>query len=69
MLKTVTSGSVKIGDVVVDALSNASGKVIRIATMNGDLPSASAGQAVALQLDVDIDVSRGAVLSAPEMRP
>ena len=66
---TVTSGSVKIGDVVVDALSGAGGKVVRIATMSGDLESASAGQAVALQLDVDIDVSRGAVLSSPEMRP
>jgi bifunctional enzyme CysN/CysC len=66
---TVTSGSVKVGDVVVDTLSNASGKVVRIATMDGDLDSASAGQAVALQLDVDIDVSRGAVLSAPDTRP
>src|SRR5262249_17492393 len=66
---TVTSGSVKVGDVVVDTLSNASGKVVRIATFDGDLQSASAGQAVALQLDVDIDVSRGAVLSTPEMQP
>lgn len=66
---TVSSGSVKVGDTVVDALSNASGKVLRIATMDGDLASASAGQAISLQLDVDIDVSRGAVLSAPEMRP
>ena len=66
---TVTSGSVKVGDVVTDALSGAGGKVVRIATMGGDLESASAGQAVALQLDIDIDVSRGAVLSSPEMRP
>ena len=66
---TVTSGSVKVGDVVTDALSGAAGKVVRIATMGGDLESASAGQAVALQLDIDIDVSRGAVLSSPEMRP
>ncbi|MFA5958724.1 GTP-binding protein [Hyphomicrobium sp.] len=66
---TVTSGSVKVGDVVVDTLSNASAKVIRIATMDGDLPSATAGQAIALQLDIDIDVSRGAVLSSREMPP
>jgi bifunctional enzyme CysN/CysC len=66
---TISSGSVKVGDIVVDALSNASGKVVRIATMSADLESASAGQAVALQLDVDIDVSRGAVLSSREMRP
>ena len=66
---TVSSGSVKVGDTVVDTLTNASGKVIRIATMDKDLESASAGQAVALQLDTDIDVSRGAVLSLREMRP
>ena len=66
---TVSSGVVRVGETVVDALSNASAKVIRIATMDGDLQSASAGQAVALQLDVDIDVSRGTVLSATEMRP
>ncbi|MFN0219265.1 MAG: GTP-binding protein [Hyphomicrobium sp.] len=66
---TVSSGAVKVGDTVVDALSNASGRVVRIATMDGDWPSASAGQAIALQLDVDIDVSRGAVLSSAEMRP
>ncbi len=50
-------------------MSNASAKVIRIATMDGDLPSATAGQAIALQLDIDIDVSRGAVLSSREMPP
>jgi bifunctional enzyme CysN/CysC len=66
---TVTSGSVKIGDVITDVLSNASGKVVRIATMDRDLQSASAGQAVLLQLDVDIDVSRGAVLAKSEMQP
>jgi bifunctional enzyme CysN/CysC len=66
---TVTSGSIKVGDEVIDTLSNAGGKVVRIATMNGDLQSASAGQAVALQLDVDIDVSRGAVLSKRDMLP
>jgi len=66
---TVTSGSVKVGDIIIDALSNATGKVVRIATMDGDLQRASAGQAVALQLDVDVDVSRGAVLSTREMCP
>jgi bifunctional enzyme CysN/CysC len=66
---TVTSGSISVGDVVTDVLSNAGGKVVRIATFDRDLATASAGDAVALQLDVDIDVSRGAVLSTPEMRP
>jgi bifunctional enzyme CysN/CysC len=66
---TVSSGSVKVGDAVTDALSGRTANVLRIATMDGDLPSATAGQAISLQLDVDIDVSRGAVLSTPEMRP
>jgi bifunctional enzyme CysN/CysC len=66
---TVSSGVIKVGETVTDVLSNSSAKVIRIATMDGDLPSASAGQAVSLQLDVDIDVSRGAVLATTEMKP
>ncbi|MBK9077816.1 MAG: 50S ribosome-binding GTPase [Hyphomicrobium sp.] len=66
---TISSGSVAVGDSVTDALSGRSAKVVRIATMNGDLKSATSGQAIALQLDVDIDVSRGAVLSTSEMRP
>lgn len=66
---TVTSGTIKTGDTVVDALTGARANVTRIATMGGDLPEAAAGQAVAIQLDVDIDVSRGAVLSTPEARP
>jgi bifunctional enzyme CysN/CysC len=66
---SITSGSVKPGDLVVDALSGKSAKVERISTFSGDLAFASAGQAVALQLDADIDVARGAVLSAPENRP
>ncbi|MBA2124987.1 sulfate adenylyltransferase [Hyphomicrobium methylovorum] len=66
---TVSSGSVKIGDAVTDVVSNARGKVIRIATMDGDLQLASAGQAVTLQLDVDLDISRGAVLSLVENAP
>ena len=66
---TVTSGVVKVGDVVTDVISGETAKVVRIATMDGDLPSAQAGQAVSLQLDHDIDVSRGAVLALPEAKP
>ncbi len=66
---SITSGVVKVGDLVVDASSGRSAKVQRIATMSGDLALASAGQAVALQLDIDIDVARGSVLSPPDHRP
>ena len=66
---TVRSGTVAVGETVFDALSGRSARVKRIATMSGDLPRAIAGQSVALQLDSDIDVSRGAILSVTELSP
>ena len=66
---TVSSGAVKVGDDIVDVLSGESAKVVRIAAMGGDLKSAQAGQAVSLQLDHDIDVSRGAVLTHKDSKP
>ena len=66
---TVSGGSVRVGETVVDALSKRKAKILRIATMNGDLEAASQGQAVAIQLDTDIDVARGAVLSKGDMPP
>jgi len=66
---TVSSGCVCVGDRVTDALSGASAHVLCIVTMGRDLEIASQGQAVALQLDTDIDVARGAVLSVPDSKP
>jgi len=66
---TVSSGRVCVGDRVTDVLSGASAHVLRIVTMGRDLEIASQGQAVALQLDTDIDVARGAVLSALDSQP
>lgn len=66
---TISSGSIKVGDPIVDALSGRSAKVERIATFTGDLQAAVAGQAVVIQLDTDIDVARGAVLATPDLRP
>lgn len=66
---TVTSGNIKVGDRIVDALSGLSANVQRIVTMDGDLEDASTGRAICLQLDTDIDISRGAVISKLEMRP
>ena len=66
---TVSGGSVRVGETVVDALSKRTAKVLRIATMDGDFDQASQGQAVAIQLDTDIDVARGAVLSKADSRP
>jgi bifunctional enzyme CysN/CysC len=66
---TVTSGEIARGGEIVDAVSGRRTRVRRIVTMGRDLDSAGAGQAVVLQLDTDIDVSRGAVLAAPDAVP
>ncbi len=66
---TVSSGAVHVGDEILDPGSLKTARVKRIATMDGDLPMAAQGQAVAIQLDRDIDVARGAVLAAPESPP
>lgn len=66
---TVSSGTVRVGDAVHDVLSGRSAKVARIATMGKDLDEAIQGQAVAIQLDIDLDLSRGAVLSSPATAP
>lgn len=66
---TVSSGTVHVGDEIVDPASGKAARVKRIATMDGDLSSAAQGKAVAIQLDHDIDVARGAVLSTVESPP
>ncbi len=63
---TVSSGSIAVGDAVLDNASGRTARVRRIATMDGDLEAAHSGQAVVLQLDTDLDISRGAVLSTPD---
>ncbi len=60
---TVSSGRVCVGDRVVDALSGQSSRVLRIATMGRDLEIAGRGEAVAIQLEDDLDIARGAVIS------
>jgi len=66
---TVTSGRIHVGDRVVDARSGLGATLRRIATMDGDQPSAKKGDAVTLVLDTDLDISRGAVLSEVKRRP
>jgi bifunctional enzyme CysN/CysC len=66
---TVTSGRIKRGDRIVDARSGQSATIERIVTMDGDLATASKGDAVVFSLDTDIDISRGAVLSETSRRP
>ena len=66
---TITSGTVRVGETVVDPISKKSARVARIATMTGDLDEAHQGHAVAIQLDADIDVTRGAVLAHNDSLP
>ena len=66
---TVSNGSIRVGETVVDPISRKSARVQRIATMDGDLDSAQQGQAIAIQLDSDIDIARGAVLAHNDSLP
>jgi len=66
---TVASGDIRPGDSVVVAGSGRLSTVRAIVTADGELPRASAGEAVTLVLADDIDVSRGDVLAAPTARP
>jgi bifunctional enzyme CysN/CysC len=66
---TVSAGSVCVGDRIVDVLSGQSSRVLRIATMGRDLEIARTGEAVAIQLEHDLDIARGAVLSGAGPEP
>jgi bifunctional enzyme CysN/CysC len=66
---TVATGSVAVGDEVTIAKSGRSSRVKRIVTQDGDLPAATAGQAVTLVLEDEVEVSRGNILVAPAARP
>jgi bifunctional enzyme CysN/CysC len=66
---TVASGRIRPGDRIVDARSGLGATVRRITTMDGDLTFAHKGDAIAIELDTDLDISRGAVLSEVQRRP
>jgi bifunctional enzyme CysN/CysC len=63
---TVASGTVTPGDPVVAMGSNRSSRVKEIMTFDGPLAQASAGDAVTLTLEDEIDISRGDLLVAPD---
>ena len=66
---TIAAGTVHPGDEVRVASSGRSSRVARIVTMNGDLTEAVAGQAVTLTLTDEVDISRGEMLTAPDLPP
>ncbi|HEY4042564.1 MAG TPA: hypothetical protein VGM32_12070, partial [Rhodopila sp.] len=59
---TVATGTVRVGDRVSVLPGPRPNTIARIVTADGDLPSASAGQAVTLTLQNEVDVSRGDVI-------
>jgi bifunctional enzyme CysN/CysC len=65
----IASGSVAVGDAVTVAKSGKQSTIRRIVTMDCDLDHASAGQAVTLVLDNEVEVSRGNMLVSPGDRP
>ena len=59
---TIASGSVRPGQKIVVQPSGVSATVRALVDYSGDLPLAEAGQAACVQLEEDVDVSRGDIL-------
>ena len=66
---TIVSGRIAVGDEVVVAASGRNSHITRIATYDGDLPFAEAGDAVTITIEDDIDIGRGDILAKPAERP
>lgn len=66
---TVALGSVRVGDELVALPSGKRSTVKEIVTFDGNLQQASAGQAVTLTLNDEIDISRGNMLTHAERAP
>lgn len=63
---TVISGSIEVGQKVLLTPSGLRGTVRRLAALNGDLERAEAEEAVCVQLNEDLDVGRGEILTGPD---
>ena len=61
---SVSAGSIRPGDRLVNAAAGTEAVVSRLVSMDGDLDQAVSGDPVTLVLDREIDISRGDVLSA-----
>jgi bifunctional enzyme CysN/CysC len=66
---TIASGTIRTGDPVVVASSGKSSRIASIVTMDGELDRATAGQAVTLTLQDEIDISRGDLLASGQSAP
>jgi bifunctional enzyme CysN/CysC len=66
---TMSSGVLRVGDEVVSLPSQARSRVKKIVTANGDLQEAFPPHAITVQLEDEIDVSRGNMLVHPNNLP
>lgn len=66
---TIAGGAISVGDEILALPSKRTSKVERIVTMDGDLTTAIAGQAVTLTLADEIDISRGDMLAFSQQAP
>ncbi len=66
---TIAGGTIHPGDDIRVAPSGKVSKVKTIATFDGDLDQAEAGQAITLTLEDEIDISRGDMLVSPDYPP
>jgi sulfate adenylyltransferase subunit 1 len=65
----IVEGEVRVGDPIVALPSGKTTTVRSIVTFDGNLDSAGKGESVTLELDDEIDVSRGDMLASPAKRP
>ncbi len=65
----VSGGAIRRGDAVVALPSGRSTRVRSIVTYEGQIETAELGQSVTLELEDEIDISRGDMLVSPEQRP
>jgi sulfate adenylyltransferase large subunit len=64
----IASGTIRVGDRIVELPSGHNATVARIVTFDGDLQEAQAPLSVTLVLDREVDISRGDLIVAEEAR-
>ncbi|MFV0367949.1 MAG: sulfate adenylyltransferase subunit 1 [Hyphomicrobiaceae bacterium] len=66
---TISSGEMRVGGSICDSVSGKQARIKRIVTMDGDRDVACKGDAIVVELDNDLDISRGALLADPHSAP
>jgi bifunctional enzyme CysN/CysC len=66
VIGTLASGTIRPGDALCATTSGQTARIASMVAMEGPIAEAKAGDAVTLQLDREIDVSRGEVLTSPD---